>query len=493
MNTQIRKTQRAIALLLCLVAAGAQAQVSVATYLDSASSDANRYRALLAAHRHARETHTTVNYAGVDTLYLEIPADAEPIPLADTTDFGGLTIYVRNNAKHISLFAMSAQFATIELTKIMVDSGQFGTVPQLATGLKLLLLTDAHPWTYRNMGSKGGYTCYRKDILLLSDGQAANSPISPYNTDSTQLQCSWTAVTATPKLVANLTMHRLPGSQYRTNCVALNGQNNVTLRNITVTTPKSKLIADGIFSISNCTNITVEDVTVDGTYSGYGRYRHYGYAFSMNNDWNTLFRNVVADGNWGVFGTNNLSLTTLDSCDVNRFDIHCYGRDARMVRCTLRNKQTQFSSMFGTVVYDSCNFVDCIPLRIRSSYNAYTPFDVVMRHCTFETTLRYHSLINFMMLDTAENIRPELAEKCYPNVDIDDLTITVPAVVRKVNIFDPTGTMSELVRPYGHISHVRANSVRLVTPSGKPSKARLNMSSKPVVTKKYITIDIQTQ
>lgn len=464
-----------------------QAQIRLSDYLDTSTDGVGRYRAMLAAHTYAVAQGTTVSYDGIDTLQIEIPADAKTIPLSDSNDFSGLVLYVLNNSKHMSLFAMKSPFAEIELSKEIVDGGDFRSIPELSEGIVLLRLNDKHPWTFR----RGyGYECFRSDILYLHDGVAVNSPVAPYNTDSTQLQCSYLRTTDTPKTFANLTMHRVDGSQFKTYCVALNGQNNVTISNLTITTPKSKMISDAAISINNCTNITLEDVNVDGTYSGYGSTRNYGYAFSMGNVWNSRFVRVVADGNWGVFGSNNINLITLDSCDINRFDIHCYGRDARMVRCTLRNKQTQFSSMYGTVVYDSCRFIDCIPLRVRSSYNAYTPFDIVIRDCTFETTLRYHSIVNFMMLDTAVNPRPELAEKCWPNVDIENLTIVVPLTVGRVNVFDPTGTLSELVRPYGHIDHVRASGVRLVTPSGRPSRARLRFTSKPFVTRNYLDIKL---
>ena len=249
-----------------------------------------------------------------------------------------------------------------------------------------------------------------------------------------------------------------------------------------MTTPKSRMNADGVFGITNSVKVTFRDVTVDGTYSGYGASRGYGYAFSLNNLWNTVFERVTADGNWGVFGTNHLSNTTLTECDLNRFDIHCYGRDVLLRRCTLRQRQTQFSSMYGTLTFDSCRFIDCIPVRIRSSYNAYTPFDIEMRDCTFEMTTRHHSLVNVMLLDTATNARPELSVKCWPNLKIENMTVVAPALVGTLNLYEPTGKLSELRKPVDYIDHVVVNGLKVVRPNGKSAKVNVKLSSREFLT-----------
>jgi hypothetical protein len=277
-------------------------------------------------------------------------------------------------------------------------------------------------------------------------------------------------------------MHRTPGCSFRTTLVSVSGLYNVLIENAHVTTPRSKMIADGIFSISNSARVTLRDVTVDGTYSGYGSTRNYGYAFSLNNLWDTRFERVTAHGNWGVFGSNNLSNTHLVDCDLDRFDIHCYGRDAWLKRCTLRQRQTQFSSMYGTVKFDSCRFVDCIPVRIRSSYNAYTPFDIVMNDCTFELTPRYHALVNVMLLDTADNPRPELKEKCWPNLTVNRMTVVVPWTVGSMILYHPTGTLSELRREFGHISEVYVGGLKMVRPNGTPVKVPLRLWSREFMT-----------
>ena len=455
--------------------------------LDTASTGESRYEVLYRTHEAANAAGAEVDYTGIDTLRLQLPEGWKSIPLGSVTDFKGLVLYVENHSKHGALFSRSANTKAIELDKATIDRGDFSTIPELANGQILLILKDKHPWVAQRIGY--GYPQYRSDIILIDNGRGLNRPIAPYNTDSTILNASYCRVQA-PVVVSNLTMHRVDGSTQKTYCVSLHNLDNITLENIHITTPRSKMIADAAISIGNCTHVTLRDITVDGTYSGYGRTRDYGYAFSMNNVWNSTFDHVVADGNWGVFGTNNLSNTTLTHCDVNRFDIHCYGRDARLVGCILRQKQTQFSSMYGTVEFDSCLFADCIPVRVRSSYNAYTPFDIVMRHCTFEATLRHHALVNMMLLDTNLNRRPELQEKCWPNLTIDDLTVIAPVTVRHLYLYDPTGTRSECRKPVGHISTIQADGIRVVRPNGRKASPMVELTSYPFATQNELKVDI---
>lgn len=452
------------------------AQISPYNFgLREARDGVDRYWAMYNAHAEALAQGTEVSYAGIDTLDIELPSDFQTIPLGPHTDFSGLTLYVTNNVRHGTLFALDSPSEPVTLDKMLIDGGDFRDVPALANGNKLLVLTDLHPWTER-IGY--GYRIHRRDILLLRDGIAANAPIAPWNTDSTKLQAAVVDISLDQKVFRGLNMYRTEQSQFRTHCLSVTGQCNVLIEDVHVTTPKSRMTGDGVFGIINSVNVTFRDVTVDGTYSGFGISRDYGYAFSLSNLWNTTFERVTADGNWGVFGTNYLSNTTLRDCNLNRFDIHCYGRDVLLERCTLRQRQTQFSSMYGTVAFDSCHFIDCIPVRIRSSYNAYTPFDIEMRDCLFEVTSRHHSLVNVMLLDTATNSRPELAVKCWPNLKIENMTVVAPASVGILNLYEPTGKVSELKKPVDYISDVIVNGLKVIRPNGKIAKINVQLSSR---------------
>ena len=455
--------------------------------LREAENGTERFNVLYNTHTKALAIGAEVSYQGIDTLEIELPPDFQSIPLGPRTDFGGLVLYVTNNVRDDALFTMRNSFTAVSFPKSLIDEGDFSSIPALATGDKLLVLTDRHPWTAR-IGY--GHTVCRQDILLLKDGRAVNKPVTSWNTDSTDLHATYAPADTLQKVFRGLTMHRSDESQAKTYCLHVNGQCNLLIEDVHVTTPKSRMIADGVFRVQNSVRVTFRDVTVDGTYSGYGPWRQYGYAFSLYNLWSTRFERVKADGNWGVFGTSFLSNTILEDCDINRFDIHCYGRDALLKGCTLRQRQTQFSSMYGTVAFDSCRFIDCIPVRIRSSYNAYTPFDIEMRDCTFELTMRYHSLVNVLLQDTATNPRPELSNKCWPNLRVSNMTVVVPYTVRSMNLYDPTGTLSELKKPVDHIREVKVTGLKVIRPNGKPASVKINLSSKEFLTKQQLEVTI---
>ena len=488
-RNKVRSCLAAVLIIVCSLSfRPVMAQISPFDFgLREATDGVARYRALYDAHMAALSLGVEVTYAGIDTLDIELPTGYQTIPLGPRTDFGGLVLYVTNNERHGTLFSLQTPLKPIAIDKSMVDGGDFRSVPELSGGEKLLVLSDRHVWTER-IGY--GYSIHRQDIMLLHEGVSANAPIAPWNTDSTDLNASFTEVDTSLKQFRGLTLHRTELSQYKTYCLSVSGQCNVLIEDVHVTTPKSRMTADGVFGITNSVKVTFRDVTVDGTYSGYGVSRGYGYAFSLNNLWNTVFERVSADGNWGVFGTNYLSNTTLTDCDLNRFDIHCYGRDVLLRRCILRQRQTQFSSMYGTVTFDSCRFIDCIPVRIRSSYNAYTPFDIEMRDCIFEMTTRHHSLVNVMLLDTATSSRPELKAKCWPNLSIKNMTVVAPALVGTLNLYEPTGTLSELKKPVDYINHVVVNGLKVVRPNGKPAKVNVKLSSREFLTLKKMEFTV---
>jgi len=478
----MKKSLYLIALLITTLAAPSVAQqvINPLNYgLQQASNGKERYAALLAAHRFAHEHKLPLSYAGIDTIDLDVPNGAQTMPLPYHTDFAGVVIRVRNNSdKDVTLFLLSGddKVSEIDIDRRLLDNGDFSTIPQLAQGDHMLIINDLNPWTER-IGY--GYKCYRADLLYVRDGHSLNLPVASYSDPAAQPKCSFVPVSTEQKTIENLTILRARGELHKSYCIRVTNQNNVLIRNVYIHTPKGKHIADAAIALSNCANCRIEDVTIDSTYSIPGSY---GYAMSMGNVWNTTFVRFVADAAWGVFGSNNVSMTTLRQCDVNRFDIHCYGRDARCVDCTFRNKQTQFSSMYGKVVFDSCHFIDCLPVRVRSSYNAYTPFDIELRQCTIDITMRHHALVNIMLLATEPNKRPELTERCWPNLFIEDLTVNLPYMTRRLVLYDPTGTTSECKKPVDYMSRIEINGIRFLR-NGRPVQCELKTSSKRFSTK----------
>ena len=456
--------------------------------LREATTGMGRYFALYNAHVDALARGVEVDYTGIDTLELELPPAWRSIPLGRHTDFKGLVLYVTNHAHHGALFSLAQTAEPLELDKMLVDGLDYRSVPELAEGYKLLVLNDKTPWTER----RGfGYMQYRSDLIVVHDGLGQNSPVMPWNTDATQLKASYYTVDTAQKVFRNLTMHRTKGCSYRTNLISVSGQYNVLIEHVHVTTPKSKMIADGIFSIGNSANVTLHDIKVEGTYSGKGRPDVYGYAFSLNNLYNSRFEYINAWGNWGVFGSNNLNRTTLFECVVDRFDIHCYGRDAMLVNCTLSGRQTLYTSFYGTARFENCYFKDYVPVRVRSSYNAYTPFDIEIFHCTFELTPKHHYIVRINLLDTADNPRPELKEKCWPNLMVDGMTVIVPWTVGRLYAYDPCDNLKDLKREIGYIDRVELKNIRLIRPSGKPVKIPIKLTTHEFIPKNAVEITIE--
>ena len=456
--------------------------------LREATTGMGRYFALYNAHVDALARGVEVDYTGIDTLELELPPAWRSIPLGRHTDFKGLVLYVTNHAKHGALFALTQSATPLEMDKAMVDGLDYRSVPELAEGYKLLVLNDKTPWTER----RGfGYMQYRADLIVVHDGLGQNSPVMPWNTEATQLKASYYTVDTAQKVFRNLTMHRNKGCSYRTNLISVSGQYNVLIEHVHVTTPKSKMIADAIFSIGNSANVTLYDIKVEGTYSGKGRPDVYGYAFSLNNLYNSRYAYIDAWGNWGVFGSNNLNHTTLEHCQVDRFDIHCYGRDATLRECTLSGRQTLYTSFYGTARFEYCYFKDYVPVRVRSSYNAYTPFDIEIHNCTFELTPRHHYIVRVNLLDTADNPRPELVEKCWPNLLVDGMDVIVPWTVGAMYAYDPCDNLKDLRREIGYIDRVELKNIRLIRPNGKSVKIPIKLTTHKFKTKNELQFIVE--
>ncbi len=357
--------------------------------LDTATTGEARYWALYHAHCAAVEQHTTVDYHGVGNLDITIPTDAKTIPLPKQTNFHGITLTVACNEKDFTLFSLSGTAHEITLPQQLLDSSDFSSIPQLATGRKLLILQDRNPWTKRG-GKDFDYLCYRNDIICIENGHALNKPVMPYgDTTTTQARCLVAEGNPadTPYMIENLTIRRVEGNKFKAYGIRISYCENVILRNITIVTPKDKKkIADAAISLSHCANLQVSHVTIDGTYS---QEHEYGYGIAMNNVLNSHFSHIVSRNcGWGLFGTNNVAQVTLDNCDVNRFDIHCYGRDVTLRRTRFSDVRVPYGSVYGQILYDSCTFYHSVPLYIRPSYNVHVPFDVTMRNCTFVTAVK---------------------------------------------------------------------------------------------------------
>ena len=311
-----------------------------------------------------------------------------------------------------------------------IDRGNFSSYPQLAHGRVLLSVSDDKPWVENREGYKYGHV--RKDILLVKNGLAQNKTVMPYNNTDSSPSCSFYSLPYEGMTVSNVSLQRSENSTFKTYLMNVSGIDGLKLENVAIHTPENQGESDVAITIKDCTNVTFENVRIDGTYS---RSDYSGYGVNMNNIWNFKVRNLYGHGNWGVFGTNNVNVAIFEDSDINRFDIHCYGRDVSFKNVIFRDKYNQFASVFGSISFKGCTFIDFTPIVNGPSYNAYVGYDVIMKECVFRSTQGKAMLIDEGYIDNRVNTRRELSLRCLPNLDIRNLTIQVGERVQKVFLF----------------------------------------------------------
>lgn len=450
--------------------------------LKEAKTGEERYWALYNTHTEAIRQGKDVSYKGVGDISITIPKEAKWIPLANNTDFEGITITVENPNVDIALFSMVKRGYPIDIDQALLDKGNFRRYDKINKGMVLLILKDENPWVVKRKGYD--YGAIRNDILLLKNGIAQNKAIMPWGDKrTTKPTCQYIYCDECKKTVKNLTLVRTKTSTHKTMLFTIEGQNNVLVENVTLITPEDKQkYGDSALSIVNCANVTFQNVTINGTYSQKDKY---GYGISMNNDWNTTFKGLVADGKWGVFCTNNTNTVTLEDCNLNRFDIHCYGRDITMRDCYFHTYYNQFSSVYGRVLYDNCTFSDFVPFITETSYNCYTPFTLEFKNCTLNLTPKYGmtALCAMGTVDGEQNKRLELSQVAWPNVIIDGLKVLIPESIKEFHVFNVSSSGTK--RKISNLSRVSVKRLEV------SNDAQLRLSNREIVTENKIKFTVK--
>lgn len=398
--------------------------------LDTAKTGIGRYYVLYNTHKAAVEQGVDVDYYGIGELDIEIPADVKPIPLTQYNSFHQLVLNVTNNSKGCFLFERIIPTDSITIPKELIDKGDFRSIPQLRNGQYILILEDQTPWVDNRSGYKYGHN--RKDILLIKNGIASNKPVMPYNTPETKVVATYCKASSVPTVVSGLSFIRTKESTFRTYAFDIQNIANLVLCDIEIVTPPTDLVADVAIRVYNVADFQCDYVRINGTYS---RTDYSGYGLCLDNVWKSRFSHLWGHANWGIFGTNNMNDVEIEYSDINRFDIHCYGRDVTMKNCTFSNLYHQFSSMYGTLKFEDCIFDNEIPVLLESTYNAYTPFELVFDRCLFYVTKTCNFLVDARMLTTTVNSRPEVALKCLPNIKMTNSTIHLSESVDNYYMF----------------------------------------------------------
>lgn len=438
---------------------------------SQARNGEERFWALYNTHKAAVAAGVNVDYSGIKKIDLEIPQDAKSIPLTAKSDFAGVEFYVKNTQNDFYLFYSAVKAKPVVVSKQDIDKGDFRSYPELNKGRVLLVVSDDNPWVLNREGYDYGHI--RKDILLLKNGKAQNKTVMPYNNEYSSPLCTYYSLKKSGIAVSHITMFRSEDSSKKTFLLRINGIDGLTLEDVTIHTPENQEVKDKAITIADCTNVIFKDVTIDGTYS---RSDHSGYGVSLNNIWNFKVRNMYGHGNWGVFGTNNVNVASFEDSDINRFDIHCYGRDISFKNVTFRNKYNQLASVYGTIRFDKCTFIHFCPVLNGQSYNAYVGYDVVMNDCVFDIRRGKNVLIDEGRIDGAVNVRPELAERCIPNVNINNLTVKVPGDVPNVYLFYFRGERAE-ERELGYLDNVTLTGIKFEYTEDNRAPANFHLSN----------------
>ena len=438
----------------------------------TAPDDSTRFHALWQLHSKALENGMTVSYRGVDTLRLDIPADAQSIPLGSLNDFAGTVLVVRNNSHHLFLFSHQpanglsplndAATTSSDSLHHAIDNGNYRCLPALREGRWLVEVTDSTPWVSQREGRSYGH--YRKELMYVENGLSPDRPASPYSGSSSRTTLRGCPLgDDTLFTFGNLTLLRDSNSSYRTCLLDLNEQANAYLHHIVVKTPPSTLADDRLLRIYNCYRATLDQVSILGTYSQSNRS---GYGILMDNCRHTLVQHLYAHSAWGIFGTNNMHSTVIEESDFNRFDIHCYGRDVTLRHCRQQDGYNQYSSVYGTILYQGCTFSNFTPLLIEASYNAYPYFSFEMVDCDWHLTRQRHTLMLAGRLDNGNPARPELQEKCLPDIRLSGLSLTAERRVRTLTLLHYNGTIVPIT--IGGIRNISISDL-----SGNPLRLQL--------------------
>ncbi len=426
-----------VVILLVVVGQSMLAQAKVISPLqfglDEAKSGEERFEVLMRTHEEAVREKAGVSYQGISSIEVVIPAEAKSIPLTDHTDFAGVTLRVRNNQKTLCLFRLTQSATDMAITGKEVDGGNLRKRMELAHGLYLVDVTDETPW----VGNREGFTygAIRHDMLVVKDGKALNGPVASYSTPSSKPKATYCAVTPHEKVFCNLTFNRDAASTQKTYLVGMDHQYHVRLSNIVVNTPSDDVMyGDACIQLNYCAKVMLDHITVNGTYSQKGQY---GYGINLNAIYDLKVNRMYARARWGVFGTNNLHQVLLTDCDINRFDIHCYGRDVASERCHFSLLYNQFSSVFGTVSFTDCTFTDFRPVLFEYSYNAYTYFKLSFSDCIFNATHSQNYIIygGDALQHEEKNSRPELSRKFLPDISFNNFVVNVPEGVDEVLVY----------------------------------------------------------
>ncbi len=398
--------------------------------LDKAKTDIERYLVLLECHKEAIRRNKAVSYVNIDTIRIEIPLGAKSIPLSSKTDFSNVVIIVENNVEDLCLFEISSRYCKTDIPfEMLRERSRLNFLNEKA--VYLVSVEDKNTWVKERSGYS--YPAIRKDLLVVNEGMVQNDPIVPYNRTTSSPKCVLANVAKEKGYFRNLSFERSTKSKFITRLLTCNFQYNFIISNVKVKTPEDEnLYGDAIFTIQNSAKILFDNIVVSGTYSQSNKY---GYAFSLGNVYDIMMSGLKCEAKWGAFCVNCAQKVEVKNSKINRFDLHCYGRDFKLKKCFFNGTSSGYSSMFGQLEFEHCVFSECSPVSFRQDYNANTPFDLSFSSCTFNLNRLHPALVYVNGLSDEINIRPELSQKCLPNINVENCMINLSEDINKWFVF----------------------------------------------------------
>lgn len=415
------------------------------------------YRSVYNAFVSANATKANLKWDGVSSLKLEIPDDAPSIPLTGRDDFGGVKITVTNKISRKVLFRLEKPLTAITVSSSLLtpDNRDFSSVLGLSTGRKILVVKDANVWTVRN----GNTNFFRYDTLLLDKGQAFSSVISTYNNSYSSPECYYIDASLGTNYIKNLSIVRDDSSTYETLLFSIVGVSDIVFSGISVHTDNPNSISsDRVAHFGYCTNLRIEDYNVFGLYDNSGS--AYGLQITACSNIKITGFNARVD-NWGVIGSNCVQNLLLDSSNINRLDVHCYGKNIQAIDCSFKDLYNAFEGCYGRLVFENCKYNNSIPIQYgNGSFNAWTPVDIFFNKCDFSLDRTSKNYLIDMALSTqvVDNTRPELATKCLPNITFEKCSINLIGAENVLYVFN---NMVEQSSPMSYIDNITFRDVKI--------------------------------
>ena len=180
----------------------------------------------------------------------------------------------------------------------------------------------------------------------------------------------------------------------------------------------------------------------------------------------------------------NINTATIEDSQLNRFDIHCYGKNVTFKNDTFFDLYNQYSSVFGKITYESCTFTNFVPVLNGGSYNAFVAHETVFKDCVFNATPDKYFLFKLSHLNEPVNARHELAEKCLPNMTIKNMTVNMTEGAKDLLIYKCSAGGKNM-KDLEYVSNISIDGLS-VNSDGETSVTGITLSNVNIKTKNEV-------